>query len=879
MRLKLLLIFSVFIFCFNGLISQTSSDSYIILGDHSGIKTNQIGLLETASDSLVATLPAVYQDSFKVFDFGYYTYNDNMVGGLGFYIEKIKSDAKINSKYYFVFGKLISEGEKKLIVSINLPKGDSFTCIFEENPGFNSDFSYLLSGKANLTEKSYSNSILWLLQYTTTFLDEKLECCITRQECNHCNVPTVEIDDTYYYEYSGITTKLMELGFRAFPAITILDSEYFGIPSSAIQNSQSDDDVENLNLNATATIFTSDYSTKEIIEDTYQLDDFADYFSNSIELAFTQLGYSISVSEHYFKFPRDCNVFDSKYEDFQNDISNLKIMYAYVGLGEQYASAALFYKIEGFDKEKINSTWTGSIDQEIQEQREQEFQQLRSMVNELYDYNVYFESFCGQKLFSRMGILEWRAAELIGRFTDIFDSYDHSIYKKGFYDAIEKAYETVEISDDVYDMAFAYEKHFVIIESLPTLISYGYPIASFSKTAIDLITHYNLCSEIIHCGLDICGTALPVCDGINAIIYTLEGAKVEASLSAIAIIPFGEIASLSKRVIKNATGEFISTLSTITIKSGKTVISDLDDVLKFAHELGIQGDQAERFKDFATFLLEHGKIAHLIDTPSKIKAWKTLDDAGAVVLKSNTTWLGRVSSWADEGIEVAFAKNGDFIEVFRTSDGLQIGRIVDGNGDEVFEAVADGFVPIASPSSGTIVSSKVLDVPVKRPCGHEITSGASIVKTSDGTVGIVEDVSSYSSAIIRDALSAPNKKLRDALKQAGLVSSTEQAHHLIPIELLKNNTVVQDAVEAGFDFNGLVNGKGLSSIGNPPIHRGSHPDYTSLVETKIQNWFNTANNAGNYSADAAKTFMDGLTNNIKQVIDANPSTPVNQLVF
>jgi RHS repeat-associated protein len=71
-----------------------------------------------------------------------------------------------------------------------------------------------------------------------------------------------------------------------------------------------------------------------------------------------------------------------------------------------------------------------------------------------------------------------------------------------------------------------------------------------------------------------------------------------------------------------------------------------------------------------------------------------------------------------------------------------------------------------------------------------------------------------------------NNKLAKKLKTAG---TGEQAHHIIPVELIKNNETVKEAIEQGFDFNGKINGIGLG----PKQHLGSHGDYTRGVEELI----------------------------------------------
>jgi RHS repeat-associated protein len=71
--------------------------------------------------------------------------------------------------------------------------------------------------------------------------------------------------------------------------------------------------------------------------------------------------------------------------------------------------------------------------------------------------------------------------------------------------------------------------------------------------------------------------------------------------------------------------------------------------------------------------------------------------------------------------------------------------------------------------------------------------------------------------------------LRDNMKKLGVNLNKKQAHHLIPVELAEKNSTVKEAINQGFDFNGIVNGVPLDVT----RHSGSHPQYTALVSDFI----------------------------------------------
>jgi hypothetical protein len=65
--------------------------------------------------------------------------------------------------------------------------------------------------------------------------------------------------------------------------------------------------------------------------------------------------------------------------------------------------------------------------------------------------------------------------------------------------------------------------------------------------------------------------------------------------------------------------------------------------------------------------------------------------------------------------------------------------------------------------------------------------------------------------------------LRTNMRSFGTIKRAEQAHHIIPIEALKQCRLVQKAVLAKFDINGTINGIGLSIA----KHKNRHAEFDS----------------------------------------------------
>jgi hypothetical protein len=123
---------------------QTADTTYYKrLFDASGIPPNdgQLNALATATQRLIDSLPEVYQDSFKVFDMGFYLNNENMVGGYPAMFQLAINQAKSLSKYYLLFGRQTdSKGiNTKFWVDLKLPDSDIFYCIDLISPTLRSD--------------------------------------------------------------------------------------------------------------------------------------------------------------------------------------------------------------------------------------------------------------------------------------------------------------------------------------------------------------------------------------------------------------------------------------------------------------------------------------------------------------------------------------------------------------------------------------------------------------------------------------------------------------------------------------------------------------------------------------------------------------------
>jgi hypothetical protein len=74
----------------------------------------------------------------------------------------------------------------------------------------------------------------------------------------------------------------------------------------------------------------------------------------------------------------------------------------------------------------------------------------------------------------------------------------------------------------------------------------------------------------------------------------------------------------------------------------------------------------------------------------------------------------------------------------------------------------------------------------------------------------------------------PKAAARAQLRRALSCKATEEAHHVVPLEL-RNHPIVELAEANNWQFNGNDNGKCLSK----KVHSGSHPIYTESVRQKL----------------------------------------------
>lgn len=236
-------------------IISAQNSCFVILGDVSGIDNSQHQTeLNDAACELIQALPAEYQDSFKVYDFGFYSQNEYMADR----VQEIWDNtiSQIPTKYYLLFGKQSDHTGiySKFIVDINLPFVPA--CIDEisqkeiiDNVRWTTEDEYIKDEKKPY---SYFKAEIKGIKYLKEKVLYLQDCCneYMRSSCSNC------IDDL------TIQRKLIEKGY------TEVNIDSFEINSPVALPRRSGNSSNNF-LRASSSLIDASSQIKIFLEETY----------------------------------------------------------------------------------------------------------------------------------------------------------------------------------------------------------------------------------------------------------------------------------------------------------------------------------------------------------------------------------------------------------------------------------------------------------------------------------------------------------------------------------------------------------------------------------------------------------------------------------
>lgn len=162
---------------------------YIRLSDAAGITPTQAQLaaLESAACRLRDSLPVAFQDSFKVYDFGFYLHNETMVGGYPEMFQAAITQVETQSPYYLLFGKQTDRTGiyTKFWVAMKLPNQDIFYCIDRLSPSLRSDliakYGIIANAVHDANQKAYiryHETEIATIDSLRSYITALKECCI-----------------------------------------------------------------------------------------------------------------------------------------------------------------------------------------------------------------------------------------------------------------------------------------------------------------------------------------------------------------------------------------------------------------------------------------------------------------------------------------------------------------------------------------------------------------------------------------------------------------------------------------------------------------------------------------------------------------------------
>ena len=129
-------------------------------------------------------------------------------------------------------------------------------------------------------------------------------------------------------------------------------------------------------------------------------------------------------------------------------------------------------------------------------------------------------------------------------------------------------------------------------------------------------------------------------------------------------------------------------------------------------------------------------------------------------------------------------------------------------------------------------------------------------------------------------------KRSDLREVLNITDALKEAHHIIPWAKSENK-LVQKAVDASKPFHMNHAGNGIEAtkyrVAADAGQHANHPAYDALVERDLNAQWNQLTTIfggeANIPADAARNALINVQNTIKAIIEANPNTKINDLVW
>ncbi len=513
------LFFCIF-FCYSSFALTTTASAqsppdtaFYQLSDATGyaadLQSHQLANLHAAAISLREALPVDFQSDFAVYDLGFYHHHASYESGIPCAMQQAING--LTTPYYLVFGReMDNEGSlKKVWVEMELPEGGYLLCIKSTLPSVISDLFAKLRFDidAARAEDPTLNGYVSNLGNNISKFGERLsyyEACCPIEDCDPC-----------VFDDLNIFSLLLEKHFLLEPIRILNDPDWESPPIALISDYGSLRVSENLNVNIG---FLEDEVELEI-------DSFVSSFlGDDSEWIYEKTGQAITHSVHVFKYPRDCNLFEHKWNEYLNDPSDHKVFFAVINIDN---SAGVL----GFTFESTSPASGLDLSQDESNKRIG-FQGEYPIEDELIGIQEILDSAnasCAEVLTASMAVAAFEREKLTPHYRN------DPTYRKQIDNHLEN---WTRIQKDAnYSLSI-----FLVRELEAVRKEMGYEDCKwwqlrFCSLRSRLQAEYNVCRQVIHTTLDICGLFFPICDLANMSLYLESGDLKNATFSALGAVP------------------------------------------------------------------------------------------------------------------------------------------------------------------------------------------------------------------------------------------------------------------------------------------------------------------------------------------------------
>jgi hypothetical protein len=516
----------ILIICFllgwlNIISAQNNQQCYIREIDISGFNTDKYqNLLNITACNLVQSFPTEFRDSFKVFDFGFYLHNETMKGNFPPIFNDMVNDVKKKSPYYLVFGKQSDNTGiySKFWINLHLPNEGDFSCMDKISSNLRIDLQSKLNILANDVHVSnnkrtyeYCLAEKAVMDTLKSFIIKTVDCCDplgpkgqrSVSSCSGCVLSSEEI-----------IKRQKSLNFIFDPAIIIKDEDF------SARTGKSGVDRSSSKINAEIRLSLDTKYDPISVDELVRL-----YTDNQKE--WIKAG---SMSIHYFKYPRDCAEFESKWSTYLNDPADVSFFVSLVNVNNNFGVLGFNYR----ESETFKQGNRNGCSNCVREDEKEEVTEIRKEVTE------NGKIACGEVVNLS---LEWMAKSYSYYYKYARDyARPVTIEETNAYKAMIAPVDA-KLSDARQEFNIYYQKEYAYVKleydqlwnNSTWKVDYALSMPKSWKVS------QNLCSEHIHSILDYCGLVEGLgagCDLINAGVYLVEGAGGDAALAGLSVIPF-----------------------------------------------------------------------------------------------------------------------------------------------------------------------------------------------------------------------------------------------------------------------------------------------------------------------------------------------------